>query len=501
MAQQPVYSTAAAGYPTTNAKAAPPLAPHPVSPSQASTAEIELMNYLQDRFTLDEPLNVMRVQELLCAAGGNITWSAHNEDGLPCLHLACMNEATEPEELKDVIRLLAQSGADLNAEDEDGDTALAAVMSLTEDADQQNEGEEDEDLQATKQIHLAAVEAILGCSQLILTLDKVKDVCQWLRRHIDAADREPVLEVLRTRFDENLVDRVWTSEEMLAYLEKKAYTQRKPLDSSIVKAYLERGAYPSQSQNGASALLLVVLNPYSPLAELEHIFHDMLSVDPSVAAMLDGFKLGPLQWASDYRSVAQQHGLARPNPANLLALLPAICKLCPPEVDAGEACYKVFEDGTCASVPPKNAPEVRFMEGQRVFCRVEAPGGQTAWEEGIIVGMWYREGCWPETHPGAPYEIRLMLGLRVFALVDDDRIVRSTKVSEKGTGAAAAAGAVPAGSDAAAAEAGTTPSTAAAPGPRFQKRERPDGKWELFDTKSGKARPCSPPDSDDDDDD
>ena len=36
---------------------------------------------------------------------------------------------------------------------------------------------------------------------------------------------------------------------------------------------------------------------------------------------------------------------------------------------------------------------VRFLEGDRVLCRVEAPGGLTTWEEGVVIGLWYREPC------------------------------------------------------------------------------------------------------------
>ena len=48
---------------------------------------------------------------------------------------------------------------------------------------------------------------------------------------------------------------------------------------------------------------------------------------------------------------------------------------------------------------------LRFFEGDRVMCRVDAPGNETAWEEGTVVGLWYREKSWPPEFPGAPYEV------------------------------------------------------------------------------------------------
>ena len=70
---------------------------------------------------------------------------------------------------------------------------------------------------------------------------------------------------------------------------------------------------------------------------------------------------------------------------------------------------------------------MRFLVGDAVVCRVQIPGGQYAWEEGIVLNEWYREDCWPDSHPGAPYEVKLLIGLSVFALVDHDRIIRRPK--------------------------------------------------------------------------
>merc|ERR1740122_653105 len=68
--------------------------------------------------------------------------------------------------------------------------------------------------------------------------------------------------------------------------------------------------------------------------------------------------------------------------------------------------------------------KLRFKVGDQLFCRMEELGGSYVWENGTVVGLWYREIHWPEEHPGAPYEVLLDVGLRVFALVDHDRIIR-----------------------------------------------------------------------------
>lgn len=307
--------------------------------------------------------------------------------------------------------------------------------------------------------------------------------------------RQEVLQDLELRVGKTEVAKAWGSEELLAYLEGRGYEEKRGVEARHVREFLERGAIPSHTQNGATALLLVVLNPYSLYTELVDIFRMMIQADPGVVAVRDGFKLTPMQWAADYVNVAQQHGLRQPNPAPLLALLPSLLDLAPPEIDAGEVCLKVAPDGRCLSTPSRSAASVeptRFLEGHRVICRVDAPGGAHVWEEGVVLGLWYREGCWPAEHPGAPYEVLLDIGTRVFALVDSDRIVRAEEAGPPRTSRRAAAPPPPRARAAAASAGGA----GAVPRPRFQRRQRPDGSWELLDTVSGKARPASPPDSD-----
>lgn len=149
-------------------------------------------------------------------------------------------------------------------------------------------------------------------------------------------------------------------------------------------------------------------------------------------------------------------------------------ELAPEMADAsGARCLKVSATGITGEARPETS--LRFLEGDRVRCRVEAPGGTTAWEEGTIVALWYRDKCWPGSFPGAPYEIKLDIGQLVYALSDNDVMIRSEAQKAPSAG---------------------LPTKAS--GGRFCKRQREDGSWELLDTKSGKSRACSPPDSDED---
>merc|ERR1719510_2098371 len=215
----------------------------------------------------------------------------------------------------------------------------------------------------------------------------------------------------------------------------------------------------------------------------------MMQRDPGVAAVRDGFKLTPMQWAADYKNVAQQHGLQKANPAALLALLPCILHYAPEDLDAGDVCLKTSGDGQCRSISNQQAfsppTRMRFLEADRVFCKVSSPGGSHAWEEGTVIGLWYRERGWPSDHPGAAYEVELDISERVYVLEDSARIIRSEAEGPPKTGSPN-----PASSSSAKGKAKA--------GPRFQKQQKADGEWQLLDTVSGKARPASPPDSDDD---
>lgn len=452
---------------------------------------------------LDNPLDPAEVKSTFARAGGKrLSWEMRSEDGLPCLHLAVMNEVTDPEDLGAIVHILLEQGAPPTVEDGDGDTALQAVIALTEDTDKGGDGgnESPEDVEALKLLHVAAVRALLQHKAYQLGQPEVTSTVAWLRRHVPEAAQPPVLKDLEARVGKEPVAKAWSSEELLGYLERCAYDNKAGVQASEVNKFLARGAQPDHSQNGATALLLVVLNPYSKLAELQQIFKMMLEVAPKAAEMRDGFKFRPIQWASDYVNIAQQHGQDPPNPATLLALLPCLVELLPDEVDGGAACLKVTSTGQCPVKPPRGAPSARFLEGDRVLCRLETPGGAMEWEEGTVTGLWYREGCWPRSHPGAPYEVKLDIGTKYFALVDNDRIIRreDNKPVSPAKAAAAKAKGAPSPGGSGGYPAAKAKAAAGGGGSRFQRRQRPDGSWEMLDTVSGKARPCPPPDSDSD---
>lgn len=488
------------------------------------------MDYLLDCYMQDVALQPEVVEKYLVLAASNskLSFEGRSEDGMSLLHLAVMNEGTDPPSLATAVELLLGHGAPPNERDDDGDTPLEAILALGEELDreQQKEGGDPDGARAgddepdPKEAHVAVVRSLIRFPATQVGMPEALKVCAWLRRHAPKSAREVVLQDLRDRLGPTVADGAWASEELINYLEDRGYEDKGGVEPDKVAAFLARGATPTQTQNGASALQMVVLNPYSTLEQLDEVYRMLLRADPCVLPMRDGFSLSPFMWAMEYASISQQHGLETPNPAALLALIPAIASEVPADIDGGEVCIAASPSGRSRPCPPPGAPRTRFPEGHCVFCRVATPGHKTEWEEGIIVGTWYREKCWPRAHSGAPYEIQLLLGSKVFALVDDDRIVRETPPA-KGTGAPEAVptqaqSATPAASQAPAAVAGgggpartaqektpdsAVPSGTDAPasrgGARFQKRALGDG-WELLDTKSGKARPCSPPDSDDD---
>jgi len=414
------------------------------------------------------------------------SWKARNEDGLPLLHMVVMNEATPPEDLIEIISALLSHGACPNAKDDDGDTALDAVLQLAEDEEKDEPRDDSDECRAS---HVASVQALVRCPALDLEVEQVASICRWARTYVSAELRDGLLKDLESRMGKNVISSIQCSDDLLQYLERTAYDEKVGVEAARVKDFLDRGAKLRHAPRGATALLLVVLNPYSNVSELDKIFKLMLTADPGVALVRDGFKLSALQWASDYVNVASQHGLSRPNPAALLALLPNLVSLLPAEMDAFVVCFSVASGSFCASTPPEGAPVLRFLEGDRVVCRVQAPGGTIIWEEGVVVGLWYRERCWPSKHPGAPYEVLLDIAMKVFVLVDDDRIVRKEGTKPPPPVTAVLLPSPPSSAPKAKAQSA---------GKRFQRRQLENGTWEMLDTVSGKARACSPPDSDDD---
>mmetsp|Transcript_51178 Transcript_51178/g.121642 ORF Transcript_51178/g.121642 Transcript_51178/m.121642 type:complete len:458 (+) Transcript_51178:121-1494(+) len=451
-----------------------------------------VLEYLEDRYLNDKAIDPKKLRMILeSAPAGSLDMSIQTEDELPLLHLAAMNEATSAPALAKTIQLLLEAGAPLDLSDGDDDTVLDAILAFSEDGENLS--------QEMLEAHLAVVHTLLHWPALEVSDEQVASICTWLRRHMtDMELKQPVLEALRAKADPEVFNIAWRSEELLAYLEQCAYEEKRGIEAAKVEELIRSGASVAHSQNGATALLLAVLNPYTQYPEAVKAFRAMLTQEPEVAAIRDGFKLLPLQWAADHRSISSQHGLQRTNPAVLLALFPLVVELLPPGTDAGQVCLKVMPDGSSGSVPPgMKPPQLRFMEGDRVLCLLGAPGATVNWEEGIIVGTWYRESSWPSEFCGAPYEVALDIGQRVYSLVDSDEVVKALKGDAvKVPSPGALQKQVPA---AAAPNPASGKPAAAVSGKRFVKRQKEDGKWEILDTVSGRARPSSPPDSDDDD--
>lgn len=440
----------------------------------------QLTEYLQDAYIQDTPLEFETINDFLRdAKSGGIDWShsEHSENsdgGMPALHYACLNEATEPQQLFFVISALLMHGADPKAKDSDNETALEAILSLSQ------EEPEEEALKA----HMASMRALINCPNQPLGKDEIAGICGWLRQHYSEDVQKQVLGDLEKRLGKEKVTAAWTSEMFLKYCEQCAYDAKTSLKSHIVGQYLEMGADVCGRKNGASALLLMILNPYTGFEEMSRICPMVIQKDPQVVCQRDGFKMTPFNWASDYENVSLQHSVKPPNPAVLLALAPAIFTICPDLAEgSGACCLKVKKTGASTG-QIVNAP-LRFLEGDRVLCRVEAPGNLTTWEEGVVVGLWYKEKDWPPQFQGAPYEVKLDIGSHVYALVDHSGLIQREAREKRATLGASGYG-------------NGNGNANAKPQGRFQKRQREDGSWELLDTKSGKARACSPPDSDED---
>jgi hypothetical protein len=200
--------------------------------------------------------------------------------------------------------------------------------------------------------------------------------------------------------------------------------------------------------------------------------------DPKCAEVRDRFNLTPLNWAEDYINLAQQHSLRFASPATLLAF----AELLPEGLDSGLVCIKM-RSITYTAVDAESAakrPSLRFAEGDRVKALVAVPGGKQTWEEGAVVSLWLRNLWFPKDHQGCPYEVLLDLGSRVICLHDRSDLIRAendkTPVPKP--------------------EGTTAPKKTAK---RFEKRKRPDGKWELFDSKTGNAKIIPTPDTSDED--
>ena len=81
-------------------------------------------------------------------------------------------------------------------------------------------------------------------------------------------------------------------------------------------------------------------------------------------------------------------------------------------------CHTRYCNKTCQHDHCENV--LRFPVGTRVECRVD---GFDGWQEGRVVGHWYREASMPPGH-FMSYQIKLDRGVLIFARRDDDKMIR-----------------------------------------------------------------------------
>jgi hypothetical protein len=305
--------------------------------------EMRLLEYLRTSLVNNTALSEVAIQGFVSAAGNRpleLNLRATDRAGLPLLHLVVLNEATRAPALEHIVAKLLQLGAVPEAEDDDGDNALVTLLSVA----QENEDDGETLSEAALVAQLGALYALLQSKRLPINQKDINDVCSWLRKFAagQTDERQRVLDVLATRCCNSDLAVAWCSEQFLEYLSETCYLKR-AVEARRVLDFLAEGASPRQSSNGATALLMIVLNPYNAYEDLLPIFRSMLSMDPICATIRDGFKMMPMQWAADYRNVSSQHKLLRPNPANLLALLPSIVETLPDNVDGGEVCLTTLQ--------------------------------------------------------------------------------------------------------------------------------------------------------------
>mmetsp|Transcript_157328 Transcript_157328/g.286451 ORF Transcript_157328/g.286451 Transcript_157328/m.286451 type:complete len:462 (+) Transcript_157328:138-1523(+) len=388
--------------------------------------ELRLLEYLRTSLVNNTALSEVAIQEFVSTGNRPLKLNLRTADevAFPLLHLVVLNEATRAPALEHILAKLLQLGATPDVEDDDGDNALATLLSVAREHMMDGETLSDAVLVA----QLGALVALLQSKRLPINQKEINEVCSWLRKYAagQTDERQRVLDILATRCSDEDLAIAWCSEQLLEYLDE-ACDRKRSVEARRVLEFLAKGASLRQSSNGATALHMIQLNPYTSYKELLPIFRSILSKDPLCATLRDGFKRMPMHWAADYLNISSQHKLLRPNPANLLALLPSLVEMLPEDVDVGEACLKTTPGALrwdTARGLPSQKPRLRFKGGEQVLCRMSELGGSYVWEVGAVVGFWYREVGWPDEHPGAPYEVLLDVGFRVFALVDHDRIIR-----------------------------------------------------------------------------
>eukprot|EP00931_Biecheleriopsis_adriatica_P087857 TRINITY_DN6226_c0_g1_i1.p1 TRINITY_DN6226_c0_g1~~TRINITY_DN6226_c0_g1_i1.p1 ORF type:complete len:582 (-),score=93.21 TRINITY_DN6226_c0_g1_i1:53-1798(-) len=377
-------------------------------------------------------------------------------------------EMEDPETVHSLIGKLVNAKADLTAGDRFGETPFSTVLCLLED-DEKNQDDDDDDEGLSKEDtgFLQALVSYLEHKAPINDSVAARLVHQMDRPY--SSDLQPlrdrVLERLKTRVPEKRIEELRQGNELIRYMCQFFETQE-GFDPKIVKKHLDAGADPGveQHHSRSNALHFVALNAYGTYDDVFSVLSMLLERNSAAANKKDSTGFTAFGLAADYRDTASQFR-CEPNPCAMLALGELLA-----QYDLDIVCQTIDKTNRIASLAAPAGRKLRFAEGDRVKCLVRAPG-QVAWEEGTVIGLWYRENSWPASHPGAPYEVKLDIGQCVFALADSPKIVKGE--SERTGGCA-------------------RPTKGAK---RFIKQLRGET-WELLDTQTGKVRPSSPPTSD-----
>jgi len=411
-------------------------------------------------------LDVATFHKLLPDADIGATCNMNHGTSKTLLHIVSELGDGHPRHLiRTVIHRSVDAGANLDAADGYGETPLTTVLCMLEE----DEPEEEDGSSPPDADLLAALVCYLELDQQHVRDEVATRVQHQVDRISDQSSElwvvgEAIRKLLEKQVPKARLAELREGDKLVSYL-NTFYDTFKGADPKVVSDLLDAGADPAvvQPASGYNALHIVALNAYGGYDEVCQVLEMMLRRNPEAAKAISKTKFTVFSLAADYRDTASQFK-CKPNAAAMLALGELLPQY---DVEAGLACLAV--DAANRAPALKDHRNCRFMDGDRVKCLVQAPGGN-AWEEGVVVSCGYREEYWPQGHPGAAYEVKLDIGGNVFVLSDTNKLIQTEheKTRDK-----------------------------TAKGKRFTK-QLAEGRWELLDTVTGKGRPCSPPDSDSD---
>jgi len=448
----------------------PPAEPPPARfHNSLAGGSLDLLKYFVKLLTQDGDLDLAMFDQLLPVADICATCDLKVGTGKTLLHIVSELADQQPIDLiQIVIRRSAGAGANLDAADGWGETPLTTVLCMLE----ADESDEDDETSLPDAYLLAALACYLDLDQQRVTDEIASRVQRQMERISDqdselGALKRTITAMLEKHLPRARLEELRQGSKLVAYL-GTFYDTFEGADPKIVSDFLDAGADPAvvDAHSGFNSLHFASLNAYGKYHDVFQVLDMMLRRNPAAATAVSKTKFTPFSLAADYKDTASQFRCT-PNACAMLALGELLPQY---DVEAGLVCFKASIESRAPAM--KHPGNLRFMEGDRVKCWVQAPGAN-AWEEGVVVLCGYREECWPHEHPGAAYEVKLDIGGNVFVLSDTEKLIMAER-----------------GNTSAKKSSGNTSKSK-----RFIKQST-DGEWELLDTVTGKVRPCSPPDSD-----